>query len=116
MHTLIIGGTLLTPHAALADHTLVIEGGRIAALSAGRLAPGVGDRVIEANGRWVVPGFIDVHVHEMPFAGHPNVGTAFVLARHGRDSGGSATDGAFFRATWRYQLSAYHDDRCPCRH
>jgi trans-2,3-dihydro-3-hydroxyanthranilate isomerase len=26
--------------------------------------------------------------HEMPFAGHPNVGTAFVLARHGRDSGG----------------------------
>lgn len=26
--------------------------------------------------------------HEMPFAGHPNVGTAFVLARHGRDVGG----------------------------
>ncbi|SIQ43621.1 PhzF family phenazine biosynthesis protein [Bosea sp. TND4EK4] len=25
---------------------------------------------------------------EMPFAGHPNVGTAFVLARHGRDRGG----------------------------
>ncbi len=27
-------------------------------------------------------------VHEMPFAGHPSVGTAYVLARHGR-----ATDG-----------------------
>lgn len=26
--------------------------------------------------------------HEMPFAGHPNVGTAFVLARHGRDDAG----------------------------
>ncbi|MBM1174890.1 PhzF family phenazine biosynthesis protein [Microvirga arabica] len=25
---------------------------------------------------------------EMPFAGHPNVGTAYVLARHGRDRGG----------------------------
>ena len=25
---------------------------------------------------------------EMPFAGHPNVGTAYVLARHGRDSDG----------------------------
>lgn len=25
---------------------------------------------------------------EMPFAGHPNVGTGFVLARHGRDRGG----------------------------
>lgn len=31
---------------------------------------------------------IFTRVHEMPFAGHPNVGTAFVLARHGRDSGG----------------------------
>lgn len=26
--------------------------------------------------------------HEMPFAGHPNVGTAYVLARHGRDEDG----------------------------
>lgn len=26
--------------------------------------------------------------HEMPFAGHPNVGTAYVLARHGRDEAG----------------------------
>src|SRR5882762_11454331 len=25
--------------------------------------------------------------HEMPFAGHPNVGTAFVLAREGRSYG-----------------------------
>ena len=31
---------------------------------------------------------IFTRTHEMPFAGHPNVGTAFVLARHGRDSDG----------------------------
>jgi len=31
---------------------------------------------------------IFTRTHEMPFAGHPNVGTAFVLARHGRDNGG----------------------------
>lgn len=31
---------------------------------------------------------IFTRTHEMPFAGHPNVGTAFVLARHGRDRGG----------------------------
>jgi len=31
---------------------------------------------------------IFTRVHEMPFAGHPNVGTAFVLARHGRDRDG----------------------------
>ncbi len=31
---------------------------------------------------------IFTRTHEMPFAGHPNVGTAFVLARHGRDEDG----------------------------
>lgn len=31
---------------------------------------------------------IFTRAHEMPFAGHPNVGTAFVLARHGRDHDG----------------------------
>jgi len=31
---------------------------------------------------------IFTRTHEMPFAGHPNVGTAFVLARHGRDTDG----------------------------
>lgn len=31
---------------------------------------------------------IFTRTHEMPFAGHPNVGTAFVLARHGRASNG----------------------------
>ena len=31
---------------------------------------------------------IFTRTHEMPFAGHPNVGTASVLARHGRDDGG----------------------------
>lgn len=31
---------------------------------------------------------IFTRTHEMPFAGHPNVGTAFVLARHGRANAG----------------------------
>jgi trans-2,3-dihydro-3-hydroxyanthranilate isomerase len=31
---------------------------------------------------------IFTRTHEMPFAGHPNVGTAFVLAGHGRDKDG----------------------------
>jgi dihydropyrimidinase len=38
-----------------------IDGGRIAAL--GDLSAGSGDRVIDATGRWVLPGFIDVHTH-----------------------------------------------------
>ncbi|KRE05907.1 phenazine biosynthesis protein PhzF [Bosea sp. Root381] len=32
---------------------------------------------------------IFTRTHEMPFAGHPNVGTAFVLARHGRAGDGA---------------------------
>jgi N-acetylglucosamine-6-phosphate deacetylase len=63
MRTLIAGGTLLTPHTTLHNHTLIIEGGRVVALQAGRVEPKPPDRVIDAQGQWVVPGFIDVHVH-----------------------------------------------------
>ncbi len=38
-----------------------IEGGRITAL--GDMSAGAGERVIDATGRWVLPGFIDVHTH-----------------------------------------------------
>jgi N-acetylglucosamine-6-phosphate deacetylase len=63
MRTLICGGTLLTPHKTLTDYTLIIEQGKIAALITGRTTPQENDQVIDASGRWVVPGFIDVHVH-----------------------------------------------------
>ena len=63
MRTLISGGTLLTPHTTLTDHTLIIEQNKIAALITGHIAPQAGDQVIDASGYWVVPGFIDVHVH-----------------------------------------------------
>jgi N-acetylglucosamine-6-phosphate deacetylase len=63
MRTLISGGTLVTPHTTLTDHTLVIKAGTITALAAGRIAPQAGDQVIDASRQWVVPGFIDVHVH-----------------------------------------------------
>ncbi len=38
-----------------------IEGGRITGL--GDMFAGAGDRVVDAGGRWVLPGFIDVHTH-----------------------------------------------------
>jgi N-acetylglucosamine-6-phosphate deacetylase len=63
MRTLISGGTLLTPHTMLIDHTLIVERNKIVALITGDTAPQAGDQVIDASRHWVVPGFIDVHVH-----------------------------------------------------
>ncbi len=62
MRTLITGGRLLTPTMSLPDHALVAEDGHIVAITADRPA-GRFDEIIDASGLWVVPGFIDVHVH-----------------------------------------------------
>jgi N-acetylglucosamine-6-phosphate deacetylase len=83
MRTLISGGTLLTPHQELPDHTLVIEGSQIVALQPGALAAGPGERRIDARGLGVVPGLIDVHVHGG--AGHDAMdATPTALAAMGR--------------------------------
>jgi N-acetylglucosamine-6-phosphate deacetylase len=89
MRTFIVGGTILTPDTTLRDHTLVIEGQRITGLVRGNADPAPGDQVIDAAERWVVPGFIDVHVHGA--AGHDTMdaspaavhGMARFFAQHG---------------------------------
>jgi imidazolonepropionase-like amidohydrolase len=43
--------------------SVVIEGGRIAAVGPGDYTGGVGDVVLDAGGRLVMPGAIDPHVH-----------------------------------------------------
>lgn len=44
------------------DGTVVFEGGRITALGADVQAPD-GAEVVEAAGAWLLPGFVDAHVH-----------------------------------------------------
>ncbi|MGP9695587.1 amidohydrolase [Brachybacterium sp. AOP25-B2-12] len=44
------------------EGTVVLENGRIAALGPDATVPD-GAEVIEARGRWVLPGFVDAHVH-----------------------------------------------------
>ncbi len=70
----IAGGTVLSPSGGVAADVLV-EGERITALAAPgselaqSWAAGAG-RVLDAAGRYVLPGGIDVHTHmEMPFGG-----------------------------------------------
>lgn len=56
------GGRLLDPASGCDEvGDLLVEDGRIVAVGAG-LAAGDGD-VIDAKGRWVAPGFVDLHVH-----------------------------------------------------
>ncbi|MEA5152249.1 MAG: amidohydrolase family protein [Oscillospiraceae bacterium] len=64
MRTLIKGGTLIDPaNQVMAKLNLLVEGGRIAAVTAGE--PDC-ERAIDARGRLVSPGFVDIHMHEDP--------------------------------------------------
>src|SRR5262245_4714308 len=59
----ITGATLIDgTGAAIPDATIVTRQGRIVALGS-HLAIPRGARIINASGRWIIPGMIDVHVH-----------------------------------------------------
>jgi len=61
--TLIRGATILTGTGTRIDNgDVLIVDGKIADVGTGLSAP-ADARVIEANGRWVTPGLIDVHSH-----------------------------------------------------
>jgi dihydropyrimidinase len=67
MRTLIKGGTIVNADATTTADVLV-DGERIALIGAD-LDAGA-DRTIDAAGKWVIPGAIDVHTHmELPFGG-----------------------------------------------
>ena len=81
------GGTLVdgTGREPLPVATIVVREGRVAEVTAGGLAT-PGAEKIDARGKWIVPGLIDMHVHY-----HPGWMDALFL-RHGvttvRDVGG----------------------------
>jgi cytosine/adenosine deaminase-related metal-dependent hydrolase len=55
----VIDGTGAPP---LAPATVVVEGGRVRAVGPAPAVP-AGAAVVELGGKWLVPGFIDAHVH-----------------------------------------------------
>jgi N-acetylglucosamine-6-phosphate deacetylase len=57
------GGDLVLPDRILTAASLVIEGTQIAAIEASARVDTAGATVIDATDCYVVPGFIDVHVH-----------------------------------------------------
>jgi alpha-D-ribose 1-methylphosphonate 5-triphosphate diphosphatase len=73
------GGFVVLPHEVIAAD-VVAEGGRIAAIGAGigkQAEPG--DRVVDADGCWVLPGLIDLHCDAIEKEVEPRPGTLFPL-------------------------------------
>ena len=62
MKTAIINGTLLTPFRTVPNAGLLIEGDKICGLFEGKV-PAQAERIIDAKGAFVSPGFIDTHNH-----------------------------------------------------
>ncbi len=63
MRTIITGGTILTPDQKLIDHHLIINDKKVLDLVPNTSDALPGDEIIDVRGFFVVPGFIDVHVH-----------------------------------------------------
>jgi imidazolonepropionase-like amidohydrolase len=66
--TAIVGATVIHPERdddpAVRDSTIVVRGNRIEAVGPSASTPvPPGARVIDAHGKWVIPGLIDAHVH-----------------------------------------------------
>jgi len=59
MKTLIDNGILITPAERIEGGWLLVEGGRIASLGRGK--PPAADSSVDAAGRFIAPGFIDLH-------------------------------------------------------
>jgi dihydropyrimidinase len=70
MRTLISNGTIVTADGSIAADVL-IDGERIVRIGTDLAADGATvDETIDATGRWLIPGAIDVHTHmELPFGG-----------------------------------------------
>jgi dihydropyrimidinase len=67
MRTLIKGGTIVNADATMTADVLV--DGEVVELI-GRDLEVAADRTIDASGKWVIPGAIDIHTHmELPFGG-----------------------------------------------
>lgn len=86
----IVNGRLITPRGVVDNAGVVAEGGRITAAGGmGGLDAGGAGRVVDAGGRYIAPGFVDIHVHGggghdfMDGTVEAFLGAAAAHARHG---------------------------------
>jgi N-acetylglucosamine-6-phosphate deacetylase len=86
--TVLAGCDIVLPHRVLPNASLLIDGGRITAIEPSAQIDSPGATVIKASGCFVVPGFIDVHVHGVEGVdtldeGEPVARMAAALPRYG---------------------------------
>lgn len=73
MAAVLVGGKVCTPEGILEPGVVLIEGENISAVAHERqLQPPPGVEIVDAAGSWVLPGFIDVHIHGL--LGHDCMG------------------------------------------
>lgn len=63
MKTLIVNACIVSPDVEIAGASLLVEMDRIVAVIDAGEVPPPADEVIDAGGRMVMPGFIDIHCH-----------------------------------------------------
>ena len=62
--TIILNGTIITPFKLLEGEAIFIEKGKITAIKERKVMDiPAGVEIIDAGGKFVAPGFIDIHVH-----------------------------------------------------
>ena len=95
---IIANGTIISATGQeVAD--VAIRGERIAAIGKGLAKPGEATRIVDAAGKYVIPGALDVHVHlELPFCG--TVSSDDWLYRHA----GGGSRGRDYRHRFRHPL------------
>jgi N-acetylglucosamine-6-phosphate deacetylase len=71
-------GDVVLPDRVLSEATIIIDGGRIAAIEPTAVDPGRG-ATVDASDCYIVPGFIDVHVHGVE--GHDTLDGADAVAQ-----------------------------------
>lgn len=82
--TLLAGGSVVTADAVLDRGWVVLSGDVVTAVGDGPLPAGQLDEIIDLAGGFVLPGFIDIHVHGGAGAGYDDGGEAIAtgLAAH----------------------------------
>jgi N-acetylglucosamine-6-phosphate deacetylase len=72
------GGDVVLPDRVVPAASLIIDGGRIVAIEASARLDPAGATTARADGCYVVPGFLDVHVHGV--SGHDTLGDGDAVA------------------------------------